>query len=292
MSDHDAMPDPVDHAYAAAQALLNDEATRGARRAAVLDAVARDRAVATAAPARVPVVRRHAGWLTAASVAALGAFFALELAPFNPVRQTPPLAPGVTETPPVAPAAPAMRTAPPVVDTPAVDAATSSPAPAAAAPPVTAPAARSESAARFAPPAAALPPPPPIPTVADARAQAGAITHRAAPLGAQAPGEAEIQALADTSSAALGARLRAAAAAGRTAELKDVLAAGTLIDAADAAGDTALMKAVQAGQPAAAAFLRASGANIDRKNRAGDSARDMARSLGNPEINRALGLER
>ena len=40
MSDHDAAPDPIDKAYVQAEAMLDDEAARAARRARVLGAVA------------------------------------------------------------------------------------------------------------------------------------------------------------------------------------------------------------------------------------------------------------
>jgi ankyrin repeat protein len=86
------------------------------------------------------------------------------------------------------------------------------------------------------------------------------------------------------------ARLREAAAGGRSAEMTAVLALGVPVDAADEDGETALMKAVQADQPAAAALLRRHGASLDRKNHAGASARDMAAAIGDAELNRALGL--
>ena len=87
------------------------------------------------------------------------------------------------------------------------------------------------------------------------------------------------------------ARLRDAAAAGRTAEIRSLLAKGAPIDAADDDGETALMKAVQANRPGAVALLRRRGANLDLKNHAGASARDMAASIADAKLNRALGLE-
>jgi ankyrin repeat protein len=86
------------------------------------------------------------------------------------------------------------------------------------------------------------------------------------------------------------ARLRAAAAAGRTAEMDALLAQGVPVDAPDADGDTALMNSIQADQPAAAALLRRHGASLDRRNQAGESARDMAAAKGDAEINQAIGL--
>jgi ankyrin repeat protein len=65
---------------------------------------------------------------------------------------------------------------------------------------------------------------------------------------------------------------------------------GAPVDAPDGDGETALMNTVKANHPAAAALLRRHGANLDLKNRAGASARDMAASIGDPELNRALGL--
>ena len=87
-----------------------------------------------------------------------------------------------------------------------------------------------------------------------------------------------------------GARLRAAAAAGRTAEVQDLLQHGAPVDAPDAAGNTALMQAVQSDHPAVAAALRRHGASLDHRNHAGQSARDMAKATGDPALDRAIGL--
>jgi hypothetical protein len=86
------------------------------------------------------------------------------------------------------------------------------------------------------------------------------------------------------------ARLRAAAAAGRTAELARLLDAGVPADAPDAAGDTALIESVRADRPAVAALLRRHGADLDLRNGAGESARDIARAKADPALDRALGL--
>jgi hypothetical protein len=88
-----------------------------------------------------------------------------------------------------------------------------------------------------------------------------------------------------------GSRLRAAAAAGRTAELEAILAQGVPVDAPDSEGSTALMKSILADQPAAAGILRRHGASLDRKDHAGVSARDMAGAKDDPELDRALGLD-
>ena len=98
------------------------------------------------------------------------------------------------------------------------------------------------------------------------------------------------QAAAPAAPAVQAARLHAAAAAGRLAELTALLAQGTPVDAPDSDGETALMKSIQANRPAAAALLRRHGASLDRTNRAGVSARDMATSIDDPELNRALDL--
>jgi hypothetical protein len=85
-------------------------------------------------------------------------------------------------------------------------------------------------------------------------------------------------------------RLRAAAAAGRTAEIEALLAQGVPVDAADETGETALMKSVAAGQRDAAALLRRHGANLDQKSRAGVSARDLAADKADADLDQALDL--
>jgi ankyrin repeat protein len=86
------------------------------------------------------------------------------------------------------------------------------------------------------------------------------------------------------------ARLRAAAAAGRTADIAALLDQGVPVDAPDASGDTALIKSVEADHPAAAALLRRHGASLDRKNHVGESARDIATAKDDPELKQAVGL--
>jgi ankyrin repeat protein len=90
--------------------------------------------------------------------------------------------------------------------------------------------------------------------------------------------------------AAKGASLRAAAAADRIGEIAVLLAEGTPVDTPDEDGETALMKAIKTDHPAAAALLHRHGASLESKNREGDSAREIAASIGDPELNRALGL--
>src|SRR5688572_885167 len=107
MSDPDAMPDPIDKAYAQAEAMLDDEAARATRRARVLAAVAAEPA---AAPASPPSTRgaawRRGGWLAAACVAGLSLLVVLQFEP--PVPLQPPAAP---PAPPVA--APEIPAPPP-----------------------------------------------------------------------------------------------------------------------------------------------------------------------------------
>jgi len=87
-------------------------------------------------------------------------------------------------------------------------------------------------------------------------------------------------------------QLRAAAAAGRTIEVQELLDRQIPVDVADANGETALMKSIRADQPATAALLIHHGASLDKKNNAGLSARDLAADINDPALNHALGLER
>jgi len=87
-------------------------------------------------------------------------------------------------------------------------------------------------------------------------------------------------------------QLRAAAAAGRTIEVQELLSRRIPVDAADTNGETALMKSIRAHQPATAALLIRHGASLDKKNNAGLSARDLAAQINDPALNHALGLER
>ena len=138
--------------------------------------------------------------------------------------------------------------------------------------------------------AKARPPGGPADETAEVVVSAGRV-QKASPdaaLAALSPPAASVETGVPTDPAA---RLRAAAAAGRMAEVKALLAQGAPVDAPDADGETALMKSIQADQPAVAALLSRRGANLDRKNHAGASARDMARSIGDAKLDRALRLD-
>ena len=87
-----------------------------------------------------------------------------------------------------------------------------------------------------------------------------------------------------------GARLRAAAAGGDTAQVQSLLDEGVPVDSLDTDGDSALMKAIHADQTATAALLVRRGASLDRRNRTGESARDMAAAKDDPTLSRALRL--
>lgn len=319
MSDHDAAPDPIDKAYAQADAVLSDDEARAARRARVLAAVARE--LATPPAAASPSMRRPAwrrgGWLVAASVAGLGLFVATQI--YEPVRRqplqtAPPPAPvsrsiATSPAPSTAAPSPPLETAPRTIAV-APPAATPSPPEVAALPPPP---------PLELPPAPKAPPPPPRDVVitgerrapAPAANDAGLLSGRSgdnavdaqnsarramkpspAPAFAPAPPPpmARLEPSAGLQPEQPAASLRAAAAAGRTAKIEALLAQGVPVDAPDADGDTALMKSVQADQPAAAALLRRHGASPDHRNRAGESARDMAAAKGDAELIQAIGL--
>lgn len=287
MSDQDAPPDPIDKAYTEAEAVLDDEAARAARRARVLAAVAAEQA----APAVAPAVSKRsswprAGWLAAASVAGLSALVALQIERTGVIEQPPrptrPEAPTAVAPPAIAPPAAAPQALEAARDAQAVSPRAVAPSaptrPAAAAPP-SAPQAR---AIVQAPTVAAAPPPSAAPAAeASSSDDTGEVVVTSSRSAAPAR-SAEFE---------RGQKLRNAAAAGRTAELTGLLAAGVAVDAADDDGETALMKAVQANQPAAAALLLRRGASLERKNEGDVSARDMAAEISDPELNRALGLE-
>jgi hypothetical protein len=146
--------------------------------------------------------------------------------------------------------------------------------------------------------APAPPPPPPVapPSSRDAldeQAAVGGMAARAAKPASEAPSSDtsvnEVAVTAEKRSDPAD-RLRAAAAAGRTDEIRALLATGVPIDAQDADGNTALMKSVEADQPAAAALLRRHGASVRRKNHAGQDAQDLARAAGDAELDKAVGV--
>lgn len=294
MSDHDAAPDPVDKAYAQAEAVLDDEAARAARRARLLGAIAREveaPAPAVSPPSRSRLSWRGGGWLTAASVAGLGALLAVRLYPPIMARREPPAQPVAAAPPEVTRIAPpqAATTAPPRATPIAPADRARKPASARDA----APFQRAEPAAPIALPAPPPPPPAAPPASAPTSAEEFVVTGSRIP-SAPPPAPAAAKAASGARDAAVpadgAARLRAAAGAGRISELTALLNQGAPVDAADDDGETALMKAVQANHPAAAALLRRRGADLDRKNRAGASARDMATAIGDAALDRALGL--
>jgi hypothetical protein len=320
MSDHDAAPDPIDQVYAQAEALLDDDAARAARRARVLAAVAQTAAEPQPAPAPSRTIWRRGGWLAAASVAGLSVFIAIQInrpptfeRPKVPPAPATPLAPSAA---PPAPPAPDMAPAPPVAAAPpAIKPSVRAAEP--MDPPRQAPSRDEAPAARVAipplpvpPVAAPQPPPPPAPAPSMER-RLGAAPAQAPPraeapaasrsrveevvvTGSRIPGSTQDAPLAAFSRSAgeQAEKLRDAAAAGRTRELSVLLARDVPIDAADDDGETALMKSIQARQLDAAALLRRRGASLDLKNHEGRSARDMAADLADPKLNRALGLER
>jgi hypothetical protein len=296
MPDHDA-PHPVDKAYVEAEAVLDDEVARRARRARVLQAVAREPAQTTTAPpsrSRKPRGLRYVGWLTAASLAGLGGLIAYQL---SPTASLPSVTVPETTTPEAA-------SPPPTLDAQA-PARVSPPLRRAPEPEERAPEAAQSAAAQIPPPAPVAPPPvaapeaagpPPPAAFPAAQRRAESVEARtaappAAPVAAQAPA-ARVQAASAAPTAGLGARLRAAAAAGRIAEVSELLAQGAPVDARDSDGETALMKSVRANQPQTAALLRRRGADPELENRAGVSARQMAEAADNPVLERALAPDR
>lgn len=294
MSDRDTAPDapgtdPLDRAYAEAEAMLADEPARDARRAQVLGAVAQAAAPAPRAAGWTALAR--GAWLAAAGVAGLGLFVAYRILP-SPVSQLQPQSPPrAVVRPAPAPAGPAEGLTPP---------------PAAASAPRTGPARAAPPERSSAAPQTAAPPMAPLPAPPAARAQAEADSARAGDetSGVVVTGQRrEAKLSADTAprtipdrpvagEADASARLRAAAASGRTDQVGALLAGGLAVDAPDANGDTALMLSVRGGHPATAALLRRHGAGLDVRNHAGESARDMAAELDDPRMDRALGLRR
>lgn len=301
MPDHDA-PHPVDKAYVEAEALLDDEVARRARRARVLQAVAREpaqRTIASPPRPRKPSGWRYVGWLTAASLAGLGGLIAYQL---SPTASLPSVAVPGTVTREAA--SPSAASPPPMLD---AQAPTRAPPPLrrASEPEDRAPEAAQSAAAQMPPPAPVAPPPVVAPEAAGAppptafpapqgraeSVEAQTSPPPAAPVAAPAPA-ARTQAAPAAPSAGLGARLRAAAAAGRIAEVRELLAQGAPVDARDSDGETALMKSVRGNQPQTAALLRRRGADPDLENRAGVSARQMAEAADNPVLERALAPDR
>ena len=315
MSDHDAATDPVDQAYDRAEALVkDDDDARAARRARVLHAVA---SAATMPHAGAPAPKRRSpwrrgGWLAAASVAGLCVFLAARV--YQPVRDqmSPPTIPapaasGIVASPTPTASADHAATTPTgpriLLHRPTPAPVPASPTQARLAGPAVQKAQTDAPPEAFPAPPPAPPPPPPPPPSAPAPLAAPSTSLDEAVVvtgsrigrrdfGAAAPTRAMQMSAAPLvgSAADPGARLRAAAAGGRTAEIETLLAQGVPVDAANVNGTTALMDSIAAGQPLAAALLRRHGASLDRKDRAGMSARDMARTKEDPALNEALGV--
>ena len=288
MSDPDDMPDPIDQAYVRAETVLSDDEARTARRARVLAAMAREPMATPAVSPRSPwrPARRPGGWLVAAGVAGLSVVLATQL--YQPAPRPRQAAPALAAAPVLARPSPSAVTVTAPVPVPGSMA---KPPPLQAFP-------ASPPIAPVAPPAAALSvpmdmaPPPPAPAapaaMIDPSTRGFTLFSKGGNLAAVVTSERRAPVAATFDEAA---RLRAAAAAGRTEEIEALLARGVAVDAPDADGDTALMKSIQADRPAVAALLRSHGASLDRANHAGDSARDMATAKGDAALNQALGLE-
>jgi hypothetical protein len=318
MSDPASAPDPIDKAYAEAEALLSDEAARATRRARVIAAVASHGAPAAAALTRRPPLWRRSGWLVAASVTGFAFVIASQL--YRPVPPPPPSKLAVvpaTVAPPASPA-PAPPTARPSKAVPRASksapersSAIVAPSPSARA----APSAATSGSQSF--PDGESAPPPPLPPDADAVASAAPPPAPPANRPDSATGEesngevvsemivtaekresrrqsvpAAVSAFTGRSRDVLdpGAQLRAAAAAGRTKEVAALLERGVSVDSPDADGDTALMKSIEADRPTTAGLLRRHGASLEQTNKAGESASDMARAKGDVKLDQAIGL--
>jgi len=316
MSDHDPnlAPDPIDKAYADAEALLAEDAARAARRARVLAAVAAEAPTPLDTPKPVP--RRLAwgrgGWLAAACVAGVSVVVASQVyKPFLTPQQPSPdrtvIAPPLARSPAPMP----LIQAPPKPPSPPTMAVVPPPPPAQPRPPVAPPADMAAPSAVPAPLPDAVPPPPPLPIPPVPKpappsppppmqsvvvtAQRRTANPAAAPAADRAAvGETSVNEIVVTSERKAdlspAAKLRAAAASGRIDEIETLLAQGVAVDAADPAGQTALMIAVQARRPEAVAVLRRHGADPDLTNQSGQSARQMAAAIDDPGLNQALEL--
>ena len=284
MSDHDVDSDPIDRAYAEAEAMLNDEAARAARRAKVLAAVVGEPVAAPSPTERRPVWQSR-GWLAAASIVGVGVLVATQL--YQPPRNPAPLAGSPASAPKLsvipAPPQPALRKppAPPLVRALPNEVPASVTPPLVLPPPPQAfPSVTPAAPAPAPPPPAPPPPPPPPPAEADAGVTESVVVTAAK--------RAEAAPRPTPPAGDPAAILRQAAAMGRTGDIKALLAKGAPVDAPDDSGVTALMRAVQADQPAAAALLVRHGADPDHRNAAGDSARDLAAMLDDPALVKAL----
>lgn len=127
-----------------------------------------------------------------------------------------------------------------------------------------------------------LPPPAPTPAVAAPAGPAAAGSSADAPPIAVRPAMPALD---------KAAQLRAAAEAGRTAEIETLLAEGVPVDIADVDGETALMKSIEADRPDAAGVLHRHGASLSLKNRLGRSALDLVADKDDDALYKALGLQ-
>ena len=307
MSDPNDMRDPVDKAYLEAEAELNDEAARAARRAWVLAAVAAEHAaplassLETAAP---PAIRRPAwlgsswprgGWLAAACVAGLGVILATQVyRPPHPPSAEPqaadaPVAVGLLRPPPAIvlarPPAPSPHAAAPSVALPppppimAHETPPPATAPAPPAPPVhvmqpapPAPAAMPAFKALVAPP----PPPSPPPPASNSTESVVVTAERRAPSAVAGVVGGGPDAAADTQAASPSglARARASLYAAPPAPESPRFARNSPQPPAPPASAQAarLRAAAGAGQTDAVQALLAQGALVDAPDEEGDTA--------------------
>jgi hypothetical protein len=318
MSDPGEAHDPIDRAYAKAEAMLNDDEARAARRARVLAAVASQPAAPVETARRSSLLWRRGGWLVAACIGGLGLIVASQM--YQPFWRPPQTRPATSAAPAAAhsptAAAPATATSPAPPAPSAIPAPRNAQAPAAVSAPPTATGPEISTQAPPTPEAQAPPPPAPAPAVsadraaafpqekasaapsavardeaAEAPKAARGVDRREAASGFAAPPATSMGSLAapDATAAERAARLRAAAAAGRTKDIEALLDQGVPVDASDAEGNTALMLSIRDNRPGAAALLRRHGASLDRTNRAGESARDLAADRGDAALSRAIG---
>jgi hypothetical protein len=313
----DPEPDPIDRAYAQAETLLDEQAERSARRTRILAAVAQDTAVPVASDTKpVPRFNARGGWLVAASLL-VASYLAVRFLPLNPPGSSHPTvqassaqrAPKNQTTALLSPPVAAMRPPEPAPSEPKATVPDQAPA-AMRAPKASSHEQMAMAAPPSAPPDFAMAPPPPPPAAAPPMAAPPPSAARAFPMAAPPPPAAPAPMMAAPSAAAppppvadlarsgdeAGSnpafdQLRAAAAAGRTSEVQQLLDREIPVDAADADGETALMKSIRADQPATAALLIRHGASLDKKNHAGLSARDLAAQMQDSALDRALGLE-
>ncbi|HLZ75644.1 ankyrin repeat domain-containing protein [Phenylobacterium sp.] len=303
MSDHDtpghdeSVPDPMDRAYAQAEAMLDDAQARAARRARVLAAVAADSVEAETPPARPRAAWGRGGWLIAASVAGLSVLVAQQIRSPAPGVQPPaPLSVAPPASPAPAAAGPAPKAQAPAVLAPVTPPASRAPPSASGAAKAAAPTPAPEQAPAAPAPPPPAPPPLPVPPVEHRieEPRPPAAARAVAPAAAANSTVSEMVVTAEKRQSPRDEKaeqLRLAAEAGQADEVAALLAKGAAVDLPDEAGDTALMKSVRADHPAAAILLRRHGASLDRRNRAGESARDLAARVGDPELDRALGLK-